>query len=223
MEIPDVQNEIPLPNIDPVTVAPDPQPITTQMQQVPTELKKSKPKIKIIFAVLATILILAYLGIWVYLKYYKFYYSDSKYGFVIEDQKGWYSVSQKEGVYYSIGTSDTQKGEVISYFGVSPINHSENNLLLNIETFKKTCIENALETKTTFIDAGNVTVNNLQGFTCISEGKVTNLDKIYTIKQFYLFNNSGGNYDYILSASFPKGNGVEEGKVTKIINNFYAK
>lgn len=161
-------------------------------------------------------------GVWAYFKYYKLAYSDSKYGFIIGDQRGWYSVPQQEGVYYSLGTSDSPKGQVISYFGVSPMLHSSNNASEDIETFRKFCSGIAQETKVVLTETSSITLNNLQGFLCISEGKAMNVDKTYILKQYFLFNNRG-KYDYVISVSYPQGDALEEEKVTKIINNFYAE
>ncbi len=169
------------------------------------------------------ILILATVGgVWTYFKFYKSAYSDSKYGFIIKDQREWYSVPKKEGVYYSLGTSDSPNGKVISYFGVSPVTRTGRNAPTDLETYKQRCVVNAKETNSTLLEASNVSLNDLQGYLCIAEGKATNVDVIYTLKQYFLLNNKG-TYNYIVTVSYPKGDLIEEGKATRIVNNFYAK
>lgn len=161
-------------------------------------------------------------GVWGYFKYYKLAYSDSTYGFIIKDQRGWYGVPKKEGVYYSIGTSDSSAGKVISYIGVSPIIHINSDNAAFLEKVKDSCDETAQELGTTFVDSSLITINNLQGLLCTSEGKATNIDKIYTLRQYYLITNAG-KYDYIVTTSYPKGDMLEEEKVNHILKNFYAK
>lgn len=176
----------------------------------------------LVIGIIFAFIVLLTLGVWAYFSFYKLAYSDSTYGFIIKDQRGWYSVPKKEGVYYSLGTSDSPNGKVISYFGISPIIHAVNNAPESLETFKKFCGDTAQETNTTSVDTSSIIVNNLHGFLCISEGKATNVDKIYILKQYFLKNSSAGKYDYVISVSYPKGDIAEEEKVNKIINNFYA-
>lgn len=175
-----------------------------------------------VLILIIVLVIVAVGGVWTYFKYYKLSYSDSKYGFIIKDQREWYSVPKKEGVYYSLGTSDSPNGKVISYFGVSPVTRTGKNAPTDLETYKQECVINANETNSTLLEASNVSLNNLQGYLCIAEGEATNVDKIYTLKQYFLLNNKG-KYDYIVIVSYPKGDLIEEGKVTRIVNNFYVK
>jgi hypothetical protein len=186
---------------------------------VKTEKLNQKGNVLILVLI---IVIVAIGGVCAYFKYYKLAYSDPKYGFMIKDQREWYSVPKKENVYYSLGTSDSPNGEVVSYFGVSPVTHTSKDAPTDLETYKQECAINAKETNTSLLEASNVTLNNLQGYLCIAEGKATNVDKIYILKQYFLLNNKG-KYDYILAISYPKGDLIEEEKVTRIINSFYAK
>ncbi len=223
MDISNDQIVSPLPKVSPTIAPPDPHASFIQSQETLNVTKKPFPIFKILLSLIVAVLVVAGGGMWAYNKYYAFSYSDSKYGFIIKNQRDWYSVSQKEGVYYSLGTSTSRTGKVISYFGVVPIAHTGSSTLSDVETFKKSCRDTALEMETTLINISSVTLNSLQGYICVSEGRAINVDKIYVFKQYFLLNENGGKYNYVISASYPKGDALEEEKVTRIIDNFYAK
>jgi hypothetical protein len=223
MDISNDQIVSPLPNVSPTIASPDPHASSVQPQETLNDTKKPFPIFKILLSLIVGVLVVVTGGMWVYNKYYALSYNDSKYGFIIKSQRDWYSVSQKEGVYYSLGTSTSSSGNVISYFGVAPRKHVSSNTQYDTETFKKSCNDNAQEMKFNLVNISSITLNNLQGYFCTFEGKAINVDKIYVLKQYLLLNKNGGKYEYLISASYPKGDALEEEKVTRIINNFYAK
>jgi len=198
-------------------------PVNTQTENVNTVPKKSKSWLKITVIAILLFVILLTLSFWAYLQFYKLAYSDSKYGFMITDQRGWYSVHPKADVYYSLGTSDSPNGKAVSYFGVSPVNHSKTGLG-DISAFEKTCIDIAKENNITFVNSSSdILINGMKGFACTSEGKTPNLDGDYIFKEYLLSNNKNGNYDFVISVSYPKNNTFELEKINRILNNFFAK
>jgi len=84
----------------------------------------------------------------------------------------------------------------------------------------QSCISLANERKQNQTGFDEVTLNGKSGFECVSEGKPDNVDKVYTFRLYTLLGGSGAQYDYVLSASFPKGDAIEEGKVNRIVNSF---
>ncbi len=170
------------------------------------------------------IFIVLVVGVWAYFKYFKLAYSDSQYGFIIKDQKGWYSVPPREGVYYSLGTAENDGGLVISYFGVSPVvKVAPTNKEEDYETFKESCGENFEEYGKSNLSSSEITINNLEGFVCSFEGIQEHVPGMYIMKQYFILNEEGKSYDYTISVAYPKNNPEEEEKVERIVNSFHAK
>jgi len=162
-------------------------------------------------------------GVFAYIKLFggaKASYKDKRYGFEISDQSGWYLIPQKKDVYYSLGTSDSSRKTVISYFGVSPVKSAGVSTQSIGDMVSQSCISLANERKQNQTGFDEVTLNGKSGFECVSEGKPDNVDKVYTFRLYTLLGGSGAQYDYVLSASFPKGDAIEEGKVNRIVNSF---
>ncbi len=203
----------------------------TQPQPQPEIKQESQTKIKSAFTllfksllVLVCIVMALILGTQAYFKYYKLAYSDRDYGFIIKDQRGWYSVIPKpEGVHYIIGTSKSMGEKIVSTFSVAPISHLEDPSKLEDVWMNDTCVEAAQNSHATLLKTSRVTVNKLNGFLCASQGKAQNVDRMYTYKQYVLVNEKGKKYDYIITTSQPKDDIAEEEKVVRILNNFYAK
>lgn len=203
----------------------------TQPQPQPEIKEESQTKIKSAFTlmlksllVLVCIVMALILGTYAYFKYYKQTYSDPYYGFIIKDQRGWYSILPKpKGVYYIVGTSKAMGEKIISTLSVEPLLHLQDESELKRTWIDESCVEAARKSQATPLKTSSAKVNNLHGFLCISEGRAQNTDRIYTYKQYILINENGNKYDYIVTTSQPKDNVAEEEKVVRILNNFYAK
>lgn len=190
-----------------------------QPQEKIVEQKRPKSWVKISLLSIVVVVILFIGGLVAYMKYH-LTYIDSPYGFVLVDQRDWYSVPKKEGVYYSLGTTNGSSKQVVSYFGVSPIAHSP-SAPNDLASVKKLCLDDLQGTSSKLLDTSPIALNGLQGFLCVSEGKPMLVDAIYTQKN-YIFTNTGHKYDYLIFTSFPKGDTIEEAKVNRIVNNFFA-
>lgn len=201
-----------------------PQPVNTVSQESFIEPKKSKLIFKILLPLSVIIVVLLVYGVWVYLKHNVSPYLDSKYGFIIRNQKDWCSAPLEKGVYYGVATFDSPNckyGKAVSTFGLSPIKHT-GGVSGDLEVYKKTCLNAAKEFNITTHGTSNIRVNNLHGIVCVGEGKPLKVDKTYIFKQYWLLNNKG-QYDYVISISYPKGDVIEEEKVRRILNSLSAK
>lgn len=175
----------------------------------------------LIFLILFATLII---GVWAYSKYYKLAYSDKEYGFIVKDQRGWYSVPPREGVYYSLGTAESEKGKVISYFGVSPIiKKAPTNKEKDFEAFKQACSDNFAEHGKSNLSNSELVINNLEGFVCSFEGIPEQVPEMYVMKQYLLLNEDDKLYDYMVFLSYPANDLDEKEKVDRIVNSFYAQ
>lgn len=178
-------------------------------------------KVVLIFLFSSVIIIV---GVWAYFKYYRLVYSDKEYGFIVKDQRGWYSVPPKEGVYYSLGTAEGEKGKVISYFGVSPITKkTPTNKEKDFEIFKQACNDNFAEYGKSNLSSSEIIINNLEGFVCSFEGIPENVSGMYIMKQYLLLNKDNKPYDYMIFLSYPTNDLNEKEKVDRIVNSFYAQ
>ncbi len=189
------------------------------------EIKSGKRTILMILIGLIVLMALVVVGVTVFYKYYKLIYVDKTYGFIIKDQRGWYSVPKKEGVYYSIGTAVGDSDSVISYFGVSPIKHTVDGLDESLveQVVKDSCNQTEEDVGSKVISFSETTLNDLRGYLCVTEGEPAYVNKTYIQKYYALINKPNSSYDYILTITYPKDNSEEEMKAEKIINNFYAR
>lgn len=161
---------------------------------------------------------------WVYLSFYLKAYSDLTYDFGIKDQRNWYALSKKEGVYYSLGTSDQSQKKVVSYLGISPITHSsEVSLEQNFKESEEICDTLYEETGLGNKSFTEVSLSSLHGNLCSFEAKQADGDKVYVTRLYYLLNDAGNKYDYMISASYPKDSDVEKNKVDTLLSNIYFK
>ena len=173
---------------------------------------------KKIILVLAGLTILVILGLHLYYNVYNKGYEDKKYGFLLLNTRGWRILDPKEDVYLSLGTEKDSK--VLSYVGISPLLKSTNKNK-DAETLRKLCDDLILKNKATFVNFKEVGIGDLRGYTCDYEVFGANLNETLNASLVILFGKPSNDYDYVISATFPRNNQEEQKRVETLVNSFW--
>ncbi len=173
---------------------------------------------KKLFLLLVGLVILALLGLQLYYNVYNKGYEDKKYGFLLLNTKGWRILDTKEGVYLSLGTE--KDGKVLSFVGISPL-LKDANKDKDAETIRGLCDELVSNANAKFVNFKEVGIGDLRGYTCDYEVFGTNLKETLNASSITLFGKPSGDYDYVISTSFPKNNQEEQKSVETIVNSFW--
>jgi len=167
--------------------------------------------------------LLSYLFFYTYLRFYKKFYYDKKYSFYITDQRQWYATSRSGAeVYYAIGTKNEEKNndKIVSSFSVSPVTHQSHQNQEEVgQKFENTCHELYIELKGQDYQFSQLMLKEKQALVCSFKAIPNHVDNLFLLKQYYLFNPKG-EYDYILTVSYPADNLVELEKVESILESF---
>jgi hypothetical protein len=180
---------------------------------------KYRPLKPVVKAILIIVLLLVsfFIAFTGYLTFYKHAHRDSKYDFILFDQRDWYSMPPQEGVYYSVATGNLADKKIISSFGIAPINKSSITIEDSFDLAREQCYE---DPQLGIIDFSQTKLGVNTAFLCVKEVKPDHTNEMYIFKQLIVLSSTSGKYDYMIFASYPKNNAVEEEKLDRIINNF---
>lgn len=168
--------------------------------------------------VIAFVLLVA--GVYLYAKK-NHAYVDRKYGFILLNQSGWYSVPKKDGIYYLVGTKEENSNTVVSTFSISPVaTLSKIDNARKLAFVTKFCKETFTQPDFSTVTVEETLVRHIPTVVCMTENIPTHVNKLYITKAYIMFNNKGGKYDYIITVTYPKDSQAEQSKVNRILNSF---